>query len=309
MESRLLAIVGPTAVGKSDLALRLAGRHGGEIVGADSRQVYRHMDIGTAKPSVEDRLSVPHHLIDVADPDDDYSLAIFLKQAGDAIKGVQERSNLPILVGGSGQHVWGLLEGWQVPEVPPDPDLRSRLEKRARTEGGAALHEELFSLSPAVATRIDARNVRRVIRALERVYASSQPGPEPHRMVSPPYRTKIVGLTMPRSALYRRVDRRVDDMISAGWTGEVRALLDMGYSPLLPSLSGVGYRELVQHAGGEATLDATVERIKRSSHRLVRRQHSWFRPADRRIEWIDVSAGLHAAEEAVERWLSQLGSN
>ena len=304
METRLLAIVGPTAVGKSELALRLAGRHGGEIVGADSRQVYRHMDIGTAKPSAEDRLAVPHHLIDMVGPDEDYSLAHFLKQAGDAITAVQEQSSLPILVGGTGQYVWGLLEGWQVPAVPPDPELRSRLEKRARTEGAAALHQELFGLNPAAAGRIDVSNVRRVIRALETMHASPQPEAESPRKIAPPYRTKVVGLTMRRSALYQRVDKRVDEMIAAGWIGEVRSLLDMGYSPELPSLSGVGYRELVQHTKGEVALDSAVERIKLSNHRLVRHQYSWFRPADRRIEWFDVSSGLHDAEAAVEQWVT-----
>ena len=309
MENRLLAIVGPTAVGKSGLALRLASRHEGEVVGADSRQVYRHMDIGTAKPSVEDRLAAPHHLIDVVDPDDDYSLAHFLKQAGDAIRGIQERSNLPILVGGTGQYVWGLLEGWQVPEVPPDSELRNRLQSRARTEGAAALHQELSGLDPASASRIDASNVRRVIRALERAYASPEPGSVSPAKLPPLYQTKVVGLTLRRSTLYQRVDERVDEMIEAGWVGEVRALLDKGYGPQLPSLSGVGYRELVQHLDGDATLEATVERIKRSNHRLARHQYSWFRPTDRRIEWFDVSAGLHDAEAAVERWLADPDGN
>ena len=308
METRLLAIVGPTAVGKSELALRLAVRHAGEIVGADSRQVYRHMDIGTAKPSVEDRRAVPHHLVDTVNPDEDYSLAHFLIQAGDAIKAVQERSNLPILVGGTGQYVWGLLEGWQVPEVPPDPELRNRLEERARIEGAAALHQELTDVNPAAASRIDASNVRRVIRALETIDASPQSEAEPPRRIPPLYRAKIVGLTMTRPELYQRVDKRVDDMMAAGWLDEVRALLDMGYSPKLPSLSGVGYRELVRHISGDATLEATVESIKRSNHRLVRHQYSWFRPDDQRIDWFDVSEGLQDAEAAVGRWLTDTDS-
>ena len=303
MQDRLLAIVGPTAVGKSALALRFAKRIDGEAVNADSRQVYRYMDVGTAKPSPEDRAAVPHHLIDVIDPDEDYSLALFLRQASEAIRNVKRRSKLPILVGGTGQYVWGLLEGWQVPEVPPDPELRRCLEERARLEGPGSLYQELSNLDPAAAGRIDARNVRRVIRALEVHYASSDRQRSGPRKAAPPYRTKVLGLTLERSALYQRIDQRVDTMMASGWVEEVQALLDRGYSPELPSLSSLGYGELVQYLNGDLTLEAAAERIKNRSHGFARHQYAWFRLNDERISWFDASEGFDQAEAEVARWL------
>ena len=303
MDDRLLVIVGPTAVGKSAMAMAMAERFGGEIVSADSRQVYRHMDIGTGKPSLQDRSAVPHHLVDVIDPDEEYSLALFLRQATDAIKETQRGSKLPILVGGTGQYVWAILEGWKVPEVPPDPELRGRLQRRADREGYAELHAELSRLDPASAARIDARNVRRVIRALE-VHSTSPAGQrEQPRKEPPPFRAKLVGLALDRCGLYQRIDRRVDGMMDSGWIDEVRALLEMGYSPELPSLSSLGYRELVQHLGAELPLDEAEQHIKRRTRRFARQQQAWFRPADERIEWFDAESELRGAEESVAKWL------
>ena len=330
MQDRLLAIVGPTAAGKSALAIRLAQRLGGEIVSADSRQVYRYMDIGTGKPSAEDRRTVPHHLINVVDPDEEYSLALFLRQAWEAIQSIQARSKLPILVGGAGQYIWGLLEGWQVPGVPPDPGLRSRLEERARAEGAAALHKELAALNPNAAGRIDARNLRRVIRALEVHYASADAGAsgskksrgassvsavesslqgryaDPPGRTPPGHQTLVLGLTLERSALYRRIDDRVDGMIESGWVGEVRLLLERGYGPELPSLSSLGYKELAQHLEGKLSLDEAASQIKHRTHRFARQQHAWFRPTDERISWSDAGEGLDRAEAELTRWLDTM---
>ena len=308
MENRLLAIVGPTAVGKSALALRLAKRFGGEIVSADSRQVYRWMDIGTAKPSPQDRAAVTHHLIDVVNPDDEYSLAVFLRQATAAIKNVESRSKLPILAGGTGQYVWGLLEGWRPPEVLPDAGLRRRLEERATLEGAPALYQDLSRLDPAAAGRIDPLNVRRVIRALEVCYSSPDRQPGPPRAAEPPYHTKILGLTLERATLYRRIDDRADQMIENGWIDEVRALLERGYGAELPSLSSLGYRELVQHLNNELSLEDAIERIKFSTHRFVRHQYAWFRPGDERIRWLDASGNFDQAEAEVVRWLEDTAS-
>ena len=303
MHDRLLVIVGPTAVRKSALALAVAERFRGEIVSADSRQVYRHMDVGTAKPSLQDQSAIPHHLVDVIDPDEEYSLALFLRQATDAIKEIQQVSKLPILVGGTGQYVWALLEGWKVPEVPPDPELRRRLQRRSDREGYAELHAELSRLDPASAARIDARNVRRVIRALE-VHSTSQAGQRVRpRKEPPPFQAKLVGLALDRCSLYQRIDRRVDAMMDSGWIDEVRALLEKGYSPELPSLSSLGYRELVQHLGTELPLDEAEQRIKRRTHRFARQQRAWFRPTDKRIEWFDAESEIGKAEESVARWL------
>jgi tRNA dimethylallyltransferase len=303
VQNRLLAIVGPTSVGKSALALKLAKELLGEIVSADSRQVYRFMDIGTAKPSLEDRSAVPHHLIDVVNPDEDYSLALFLRHAAEAIQNAKNRSMVPILVGGTGQYVWGLLEGWQAPEVPPDHQLRRRLEERARTAGAASLYEELARLDPEAARHVDARNPRRVIRALEVYHGSPDHRSRSRRKAPPPYQTKIIGLSLERTALYQRIDHRVDMMIESGWIEEVRALLDRGYSPELPSLSSLGYGELVQHLDHEMSLDEAVQRIKYRTHRFARQQQAWFRTTDRRIRWFDASS-LDQAEAEVARWLT-----
>ena len=302
----MLAIVGPTAVGKSTLALRLAQELGGEVVSADSRQVYRYMDIGTAKPSPEQRSSVPHHLIDVADPDEHYNLALFLQQARVAISEVQSRSKLPIVAGGSGQYVWGLVEGWQVPEVPPDPGLRHSLEERARDEGTAALHAELAVLDPDAAGRTDARNARRVIRALEVYHSSVDRMVSQPRRQAPPFATVTIGLTLERSALYQRVDDRVDAMVEAGWVREVHGLLGRGYDIEVPSMSSLGYAELAQHLGWEVPLDEAVQRTKRRTHRFVRHQYSWFKPGDERIRWLEASpAGLDEAAEQAVRLLAR----
>ena len=299
MYNRLLAIVGPTGVGKSALALRLAERFDGEIVSADSRQVYRYMDVGTAKPSREDRGAVPHHLLDIVDPDEGFSLVLFLHRAARTIQDIQDRSKIPIVVGGTGQWVWGLLEGWQVPEVPPDRRLRRRLEERARRDGFLALHEELCLLDRRAASRIDPKNVRRVIRALEVGYASPEAGPGLPRKKPPRYDSILVGLTLPRCLLYRRIDCRVNTMVRSGWVDEVRWLLTKGYSPEMPSLSSLGYREIGQYLAGELAMDEAVKRIQRRTRGFARRQYGWFKPSDDRIRWFDGDSELQLAESYV----------
>ena len=302
-EDRLVAVVGPTATGKSELAARLALRFGGEVVSADSRQVYRHLDIGTAKPSGELRAQVPHHLIDVVDPDEEYSVALFLRQARSAITDIQSRSKLPVLAGGTGQYIWALLEGWQVPEVPPDAGLRLALEKRARTEGAAALFEELVRLDGEAARRVDPANTRRVVRALEILSRHGEPPAAP-RKEPPPYTLTVVGLTLDRASLYRRIDERVDRMVATGWVGEVRSLIEAGYDLELPSLSSLGYGELARHIMGELSLDDAVSEIKRKTRRLARQQYTWFKHTDERIGWFEASPqGFAAAETEVGRLL------
>ena len=304
MRDRLLAIVGPTGVGKSALALSLATRFGGEIVSADSRQVYRYMDIGTAKPSSKDRAAVPHHLIDIVDPDQDFSLVMFLRQASEAVHSGLRQPGTTILVGGTGQWVWALLEGWQVPLVTPDADLRRDLEARAANDGYAALHAELARLDPEAATRIDPRNVRRVVRALEVSLSGAGSAPGQPRKRAPGYQTKVVGLTLDRARLYQRIDRRVEVMIESGWLEEVRALLERGYGSELPSMSGLGYGDLVRHIRGELTLEQAVECIKSRTHRFARHQYAWFRPDDKRIAWYDAGTELGRAETCAARWLA-----
>jgi len=296
---KLIAVVGPTATGKTALAVALARAIDGEIVGADSRQVYRRLDIGTAKPTPEERALAPHHLLDVVDPDEPFSLAEYLELATAALEDIWARGRQPLLVGGSGQYVWALLEGWTVPRLPPQRELRRSLEERAEREGAEALHEELARIDAPAAKSIDARNVRRVIRALEVYQATGRPISFWQEKAPPSWDTLVLGLACPRDELYRRIDARVDGMMQAGLVDEVQGLLTMGYSRELPSMSGIGYREVCQYLAGELDLSAAAARIKTATHRLARQQATWFRRDDPRIRWIEVSQGK-SLEKTVE---------
>ena len=287
MDSNIIAIVGPTATGKSGLALHLAQAFGGEVVNGDSRQVYRSMDIGTAKPSVAERRLVPHHLVDILDPDSPFDLATFLDLARSAIKEIGERGRLPIVVGGTGQYMQALLEGWQVPPVPPAPDLRAALEEEARMLGPEALHRRLAQVDPEAAQRIHSHNVRRVVRALELHHVVGPPGPEPRRKSPPPFRSLVIGLALERKALYRRIDARVEEMMARGLVEEVQGLFQMGYSEELPAFSSVGYREVALHLRGQLSLADAVQKMKVATHRFARHQHAWFQRDDPRIHWLD----------------------
>jgi len=257
------------------------------------------MDIGTAKPRPEERALAPHHLLGVVDPDEPFSLAQYLELATAALGDIWARGRQPLLVGGSGQYVWALLEGWTVPRLPPQIELRRSLEERAAREGAEALHRELARIDPQAAAGIDPRNVRRVIRALEVYQATGRPISYWQEKAPPGWDTLILGLTYPRDELYRRIDRRVDGMMQAALVDEVRGLLAMGYRRELPSMSGIGYREVCQHLAGELDLPAAVARIKTATHRLARQQATWFRRDAPRIRWLDVS-GDEEAKAAVE---------
>lgn len=288
--NRLVAIVGPTGVGKSELALRLAQTFDGEIVGADSRQVYCHMDIGTAKPGSQELALVPHHLISIVEPDEDFSLAQYQELACQATAAIQGRNKLPLLVGGSGLYVWSVLEGWGIPPVPPDPDFRRSLEKRATYTGQDEVYQELADVDPVAAQSIDPRNVRRVIRALEVCKTTGVPFSQLQSKKTSPFDALIIGLTADRSELYRRIDLRVDRMIQQGLAAEVQRLLDKGYDPNLPSMSGIGYKQIIAFLNGEITLPAAVQQIKFETHRFVRHQYAWFRLKDDRIKWFDIQS-------------------
>lgn len=289
---KLVAIVGPTGTGKTSLAVELARRLDGEIVGADSRQVYRHMDIGTAKPTREERSQVGHHLVDVVDPDGPFSLGQWLELAQAALEDVWSRGRQPLLVGGTGQYVWALLEGWRVPRVPPQPEFRQRMEGR----GGAGLFEEVRRIDPTAAERIGPANRRRLIRALEVYEATGRPISYWQSKEPPQFETLVIGLRLPRDVLYRRIDERVERMIAAGLIDEVERLLAMGYSRELPSMSGIGYKEACAHLAGEMTLAEAAARIKTETHRLARHQNAWFKADDPRIGWLDAGEGV--VEEA-----------
>jgi tRNA dimethylallyltransferase len=285
----VIAIVGPTAVGKSELALHLAQYFPLEIISADSRQVYRYMDIGTNKPSSAERAAVPHRVIDVVEPDEDFSLAMYHQLAIEALKAIQQKGKLPLLVGGSGLYVWSLVEGWKIPEVPPDQKLRRQLEARAEQEDSQSLYRELQDIDPMAAEKINPSNIRRIIRALEIYHATGQPPSQLQHKEAPAFSVLIIGLTQERGELYRKIDWRVDKMVQRGLVEEVEQLLKKGYSPSLPSMSGIGYKQIGQFLRGEMTLPEAIDKIKYETHRLARHQYAWFRLSDSRIRWFDVS--------------------
>ena len=288
--NRLLAIIGPTGIGKSKLALNLAQTFDGELVSADSRQVYRFMDIGTAKPSREELSRVPHHLIDIINPDQNFSLAQYQARAYKAITDIHQRSKLALLVGGSGLYVWSVLEGWEMPKTPPDLELRRSLENKAAEVGKDRLYQELMEIDPVAAQKIDPRNVRRTIRALEVYKSASKPFSQLQHKKAPPFETLTVGLTTDREELYRQIDQRVDQMIEQGLVEEVKKLVEMGYGFDLPSMSAVGYKQIGMYLKGEITLGEAIQQIKFETHRFVRHQYNWFRLKDERIKWFDIKS-------------------
>jgi len=246
------------------------------------------MDIGTAKPSPEELSLVPHHLLNIINPDEDFSLAQYQHLAYQAIDDIKQRHKLPLLVGGSGLYVWSVLEGWEIPSVPPDLEFRHSLEERAAKVGKDELYQELVKVDPIAAQRIDPRNVRRVIRALEVHRSTQTPVTQLRHKQTPPFKTLIIGLTADRAELYRRINLRVDEMIKLGLVEETKRLVNMGYDLNLPAMSGIGYKQIGTFLKGELALDAAIQRIKFETHRFVRHQYNWFRLKDDRIQWFNI---------------------
>ncbi len=285
----VLVLAGPTAVGKTATSLLLARELGGEIVSADSRQVYRGMDIGTAKVTPAERAEIPHHLIDIRNPDETISLGEYKVLADAVIAGILARGRLPMLVGGTGQYVRAVVEGWQIPRVPPQPELRQELEELAAREGKEAVFSRLQMLDPASAQAIDYRNLRRVIRAIEVTMVAGRPFSELQTKQPPPWRVVQIGLTRPREALYARADARIESMFEAGWVEEVRALLARGYTPDLPSFASLGYREVAAYLAGDYDLAEAKRLIRRATRAFIRRQYNWFRLTNPDIHWFDLA--------------------
>jgi len=287
LQPPLIGIVGPTASGKTELALALAQRLPVEILVADSRQVYRGMDVGTATPDATARAAVPHHLLDLADPDEPFTVAQWVERARALLPEIAARGRQPLLVGGSGLYVGALLDGHDYAGQGWSPELRARMTRELEAGGLEPLVARLADLAPEAAARIDLRNPRRVIRALERAEAGSGGG-EPRAQ---PYAgpVALVGIDRPRDVLYRRIDERAAWLFANGLLAEVRALLDAGYGPELRPMTGHGYREAAAHLAGEASLVDAIALTARRTRQYAKRQLTWFR-RDSRIRWLSAEA-------------------
>ncbi len=290
-DAPLLVIVGPTATGKSDLALAVAERLGGEIINADALQVYRGFNIGTAKPTGEDQARVPHHLIDILDPDERYSAGEFSRRAREAMEEIRQRGRYPIVVGGSGLYIRALVEGIS-PMPPGDPSVRAKLLERLRLEGLEALRKELLLRDPETGGRLEARDRQRILRALEVLLVTGEP--LSRWIARQPFgqqrlRSEKIGLTLPRKVLYDLIEGRVRRMIDSGWIQEVRSLLAAGTSPEAPAFQAIGYRQLVSYVSGEETLGQALNLTIQATRRFAKRQMTWFR-REPEVRWIEAQS-------------------
>lgn len=307
VELPLVAVVGPTAVGKTAVGVELAARIGGEVVSADAVAVYRGLDIGAAKPTREERIRARFHLLDVVDPDENFTVADWARLAEEAVADIRRRGAVPIVVGGTGLYVRALTATLALPQVPPQPEVRARLEAQARDEGTAALHARLAHVDAVSAARIGPGDRRRIIRAWEVFLVTGTPlssfhTPEGVRGVPRPG-THLFGLARARDALYARIEARIEAMLAQGFIDEVRGLLDAGYGSNLKSLQSLGYRHIAAHLEQDAPLEAAVADLKRDTRRYAKRQLAWFR-ADTGMEW--VSHQEQTAARASEMIIQQL---
>ncbi len=281
----VLVIVGPTAVGKTEISLRLAEALDGEIVSMDSRLIYRGMDIGTAKPSQSEMARLPHHMIDIAEPDEVWSLALFRREVLLEIDAIRARGHTALLVGGTGQYVRALMEGWEIPSQKPDYAMRAVLEEWGNEIGSPELHRKLSLVDPEAGESIEPSNLRRVVRALEVIFKSGRKFSIQQTRNPPNLNFWIIGLDRPREELYRRVDERIEAMFDCGLVDEVKTLLARGYGPQNPSLSAIGYREVVQYLQGEINREEAEILMRRKTRMFIRRQANWFKKTDEQIHW------------------------
>lgn len=303
--TRVVVLTGPTAVGKTSLAVSLAQRFNGEIISADSRQIYTEMDIATAKPSEEELAAVPHHLISIVPPDQEFTLPEFQSRANTLIEEITARGKLPFLVGGTVLYLNAVIEGWQVPKVAPNLDLREALESEAAERGPEALYAELAQVDPAAAEHINPLNTRRIVRALEVYRSTGQLFSEAQGKNPPPYNFLKLALTLPRETLYKRADTRIDKMLENGLVAEVEKLLATGYAPTLPAMTGLGYGQIGAYLRGELTLAQAIEQMKFATHRYIRQQYTWFR-RDSSLIWLDAANPNLEAEavQIISDWLN-----
>jgi tRNA dimethylallyltransferase len=300
----VVVICGPTAVGKTAVAVALAAAFDGEIISADSMQIYRRMDIGTAKPSAEEQQAARHHLIDIREPDEPFDAAAFARTARQTAEAILSRGRLPLLAGGTGLYIKAFLHGIFESD-PVDPRIRDRLQTEMEAQGPAALHRRLARADPAAAARIHPNDRFRIVRALETIEACGEPMSSchaGHRFKEEPYRALKIGLHMDREALYRRIDQRVDAMLAAGLEQEVRGLLDAGYRAELKSMQSIGYRHLVEFLGGRISREECVRTLKRDTRRYAKRQLTWF-GGDGDITWY-APEELTAMQTLISQFLS-----
>jgi tRNA dimethylallyltransferase len=295
----LIVLIGPTAVGKTEISLQLAERLKGEIVSADSRLLYRGMDIGTAKPTIEERTRVTHHLIDIADPNEVWSLAKYQRVAYLAIDDIHNRGKIPFLVGGTGQYIRAVIEGWVIPKVKPDPRLRLALQNWAIELGPFELHKRLAVLDPEASEKVEPQNLRRIIRALEVIFHTGRLFSAQRKKIGTPYRPIILGIIRPRPELYARIDARIQTMLDSGLVEEVTGLLDSGFPPRLPAFSAIGYHQIIQYVQGDIQLDEAVMLMKKLTRQYVRRQANWFSLDSPDIHWFPAGPNIPDEMEAV----------
>jgi tRNA dimethylallyltransferase len=308
MRGTLVGIVGPTATGKTAVGIELAKKLDGEVISADSMAVYKLMDIGTAKPTLRERAETAFHLVDVVYPDEDFSVAEFNRLAEEAIREILGREKVPILVGGTGLYVRAVTGGLNIPKAGPDPELRERLKSEAAHLGNEHLLARLNEIDPVTAHRLHPNDLKRIIRALEVYELTGFPISHFHKTAGAseaPCAVRLFGLTMSRPALYERIERRVDEQIESGLIEEVRMLLDKGYKADLPSMRGLGYKQIAGYVQGNCGLEEAVSLVKRDTRRFAKRQFTWFR-ADDRVYWIDVED--LSANETAERIIHLLES-
>jgi tRNA dimethylallyltransferase len=285
----VLVIVGPTAVGKSDLAIELAKKINGEIISADSRLFYRGMDIGTAKPDQKQRQMVQHHLIDVVDPQEVWSLSIFQEEVDKTIKEIKEKGKFVLIVGGTGQYVRAITEGWQIPPKQPDDRFRAALEKWGEQLGAIGLYQKLVVIDPAAANNIDPQNIRRTVRALEVIFLTGKRFSDQRMKKDPVQKFWIIGLNRPRPELYARIDARIELMFQNGFVEETKTLIENGVSRDNPNLSAIGYREVCQYLDGIISLEEAKVQMRKKTREFVRRQTNWFKPTDPNIHWYEMN--------------------
>jgi tRNA dimethylallyltransferase len=307
MKPKILIIAGPTASGKKRLALETAERFGGEIVSADSRKVYRYLDIGTAKPSLEDRKKIPYHLINIIDPDESFSAGEWVGCASTAVRDILARSRLPILTGGTGFYISAFCEGLSE-NIVPIPEVRQNLEEELAASGSSAMYSKLMSVDPQRARDLHEHDTFRVLRALEIYYSTDMTFAElkkSAKVTGGDYDYFTIGIAIDREILYKRINERVDDMVSKGLVDELKKILDMGYSRELVSLDTVGYKEWFPLLDGRKPFEQCLDDVKKDTRRYAKRQMTWFRSKPD-IHWVDAldTGSIEEKLKQVDVWLT-----